>query len=209
MAIAGSVMMFVFVTLFFLLTSAFMYDAQVRMINISQAAQAFLRAIPPKPARHITSIPSVATSTPTMIAATTSTETPVPPKQTSELRRGFRLVTADGETKLEPLSDDVKSMGTISIPSFALLALRVSGETITSVSIPLNADRVTAYLSTSKGNVTKIYAIDTNTKKAHVIKTIDGSNGIVYATYGIRGNHLILVDAATQNIESAITLDLN
>lgn len=100
-------------------------------------------------------------------------------------------------------------MGTISIPSFALLALRVSGETITSVSIPLNADRVTAYLSTSKGNVTKIYAIDTNTKKAHVIKTIDGSNGIVYATYGIRGNHLILVDAATQNIESAITLDLN
>jgi hypothetical protein len=125
-----------------------------------------------------------------------------------ELRRGFQIITADGETKLEPLSGDVASLGTITIPSFALLALRVSGETITSISIPLAPDRVTAYFSTQKGSVTRIYAIDTKTKKADVIARIADPNGVIYATYGINGNNLVLVNVADQNLENAMTLDL-
>ncbi len=212
MMLAGFITIFLFVTVFFFLTSALLHDVQVRMIAISRTARALIRATPPKPERYIAT-PRITimdteiatTVTPAIVEDVTIPEDPKP-----ELHRGFHIMTtADGEMKLEPLSGDVASLGTITIPSFALLALRFSGETITSASIPLGSDRVTAYLSTTKGGMTKIYAVNIQTKKATVVKTINGENGIVYATYGISGNRLVLVNTADQNLESAMTLDLS
>lgn len=209
MMLAGFITIFLFVTVFFLLTSALLHDVQVRMIAISRTARALIRATPPKPERyivapHITDAEIATTVTPAITEDVTMPEEPKP-----ELRRGFHIMTTpDGEMKLEPLGGDVASLGTITIPSFALLALRLSGEAITSASIPLGSDRVTAYLSTAKNGTTKIYAVDIQTKKASVIKTINDANGIVYATYGISGNHLVLVNTADQNLESAMILDL-
>lgn len=205
MMLAGFITIFLFVAIFFLLTSAFMHDAQVRMIAISRAAQALLRATPPKPERHIVT-PVVTDSVP--ITAATSTE-PAASEPKPELQRGFRIIMEEEEMKLEPVSADVASLGTITIPSFALLALRLSGETITSASIPVASDHVTAYFSTKKGDATRIYAIDTKTKKARVIATIADPNGVIYATYGVSGNDLVLVNVADQNLDAAMTLDLS